>query len=267
MNAGVEDLLAAVREVDRGHLVVLTGAGISAASGLPVFRGRPDAVWEQDVMEMATSFMFRLDPVGWWAWFIRRFAAVRDARPNAAHAAIAELGRWHQGRGGVFTLVTQNFDTLHEDAGSLDVIKIHGTITRLRCARDGCRNGSPRGSVPFEVFEPLEWVKAPRADTLPRCDSCGSLLRAHVLLFDEVYSGHEDYRFADAVAAFESMDCMLVVGTSLAVGITHVALETAMARRVPVFRIDRADDGAGSARLVLGAAEEMLPEVMRRVVG
>lgn len=258
-------LESAIREVARGGLVVLTGAGISAASGLPVFRGQPDAIWERDVMEMATLSAFRRDPVGWWEWFIRRFAAVRDAKPNDAHVAIAALGRWQQRRGGRFTLVTQNFDMLHEEGGAEDVIKVHGTIARLRCSRDGCRNGAPCGSLPFEVFQPLEWVRDPRRETLPRCDACGALVRAHVLLFDEYYSGHEDYRFGEAVEAFGRMDLMLLVGTSLAVGITSLALETAMERGVPVYRIDRSDDGRKTARLVKGAAEELLPELVERL--
>jgi NAD-dependent deacetylase len=255
----------AIRELGRGGLVVLTGAGISAASGLPVFRGQPDAIWERDVMEMATRLAFNRDPVGWWEWFIRRFAAVRDAKPNDAHRAIAALGRWQREHGGAFTLITQNFDMLHEDGGADDVIKVHGTISRLRCSRDGCRNGAPSGSVPFDVFSPLEWVRHPQRETLPRCEACGAIVRAHVLLFDEYYSGHEDYRFAEAVDAFNRMDLMLLVGTSLAVGITSVAMETAMDRGVPVYRIDHADDGRRTARLVKGAAEELLPDLVARL--
>lgn len=265
MTDPAQQLADVIRSLGGGHMVVLTGAGISAASGLPVFRGQPDAIWERDVMEMGTCFMYQLDPVAWWVWFIRRFAAVRDATPNDAHRAIADLERWHRGRGGSFTLVTQNFDLLHEDAGSPDVIKIHGTIAKVRCGRDGCRNGAPFGSLPFEVFSPLEWVQDPKAETLPRCEICGSFIRAHVLLFDEYYSGHEDYRFADALMAFDRMDLMLVVGTSLAVGITHVALETAADRNVPVYRLDRSDDGERSARLVTGNAEELLPELVQRL--
>jgi NAD-dependent SIR2 family protein deacetylase len=258
----ISTLVEATRALGRGHMVVLTGAGISAASGLPVFRGQPDAIWEQDVMEMATSVMYHHDPVAWWEWFIRRFSSVRDARPNNAHRAIAGLERFHRARGGELTLITQNFDTLHEDAGSEDAIKVHGTVSRLRCSRDGCRNGAPFGSLSFEIFSPLEWARDPRRETLPRCEACGATVRAHILLFDEYYGGHADYRFAEAVSAFDRMDLLLVVGTSLAVGITHVALDSAMARGVPVFRIDRSDDGVHSATLVRGAAEQILPEMV-----
>jgi NAD-dependent deacetylase len=263
MTARLKSVLAeAVGAIGRGRLVVLTGAGISAASGLPVFRGQPDAIWEEDVMEMATHFAFRRDPVGWWEWFIRRFSGVRDARPNDAHRAIAELGRWQRERGGSCTLITQNFDMLHEEGGAEDVIKVHGTISRLRCSREGCGNGAPSGSVPFDVFSPLEWVKAPRRETLPCCSSCGALLRAHVLLFDEYYSGHDDYGFAEALEAFGCMDLLLLVGTSMAVGITSLALEAAEERGAPVFRIDRVDDGLRGAALVRGPAEELLPALV-----
>ena len=260
-----DELVEALQGLERGHRVVLTGAGISAASGLPVFRGEPDAIWERDVMEMGTCFMYQRDPVAWWRWFIRRFAAVRDAKPNDAHRAIVALEEWQKARGGGFTLITQNFDLLHEQAGSSDVIKIHGTIARVRCGRDGCRNGAPFGSLPFEIFSPLEWIDDPRRETLPRCEACGAFIRAHVLLFDEYYSGHEDYRFSDALMAFDRMDMMLVVGTSLAVGITHVALESALGRGIPVYRLDRADDGERSATLVRGTAEDLLPQVVTRL--
>lgn len=256
------ELARLVTRLGSRHLVVLTGAGVSAASGLPLFRGPdPDAIWSQDVTEMGTIAAFHRDPVYWWRWFIARFGGLRDARPNAAHTAIAELERWHLGRGGRFTLVTQNVDTLHEDAGSLAPVKVHGTIARWRCSRYGCRNGAPSGSLPLEAFDALDWFREPREETLPRCPACRALVRAHVLLFDEYYSEHEDYGFSRASEAFESMELLLLVGTSLSVGITDMAAHAAAARRVATVRIDPRAEANGFTRLLRGDAESILPRL------
>lgn len=256
-------LAAQVAAIGRGHLVVLTGAGVSAASGLPLFRGPdPDAIWARDVTEMGTIAAFERDPVTWWRWFIARFGGLRDARPNAAHSAIAELERWQVARGGRFTLITQNVDTLHEAAGSPSPVKVHGTISRFRCSRWGCAHGAPCGSLPLEVFDALRWFDDPRSETLPHCPSCRALVRAHVLLFDEYYTGHDDYEFARAREALETMDLLLLVGTSLSVGITDVAVRGAAGRRIPAVRIDPRAEQNGSTMLVRGAAEQILPGLL-----
>lgn len=252
-----------VAAVGRGHLVVLTGAGVSAASGLPLFRGpAPDAIWTRDVTEMGTIAAFDRDPVTWWRWFIARFGGLRDARPNAAHAAIAELERWHGSRGGRFTLITQNVDTLHEAAGSPSPVKVHGTISRLRCSQWGCAHGAPSGWLPLDVFDALRWFDDPREETLPRCPSCRALIRAHVLLFDEYYTGHDDYEFARASEALGTMALLLLVGTSLAVGITDIAVRGAANRRIPAVRIDPRAEENGTTMMLRGDAESVLPEVM-----
>src|SRR6185436_16529240 len=144
----------ALRKADRGLVLVVTGAGVSAASGLPLFRGTdPDAIWNREVTEIGTVDFFRRDPVAWWQWFRQSFAGLLDARPNPAHHALAALERWQLARGGAdagsdFLLVTQNVDTLHEQAGSKRLVKVHGTADRLRCSRPGCRLGAPGGSFP-----------------------------------------------------------------------------------------------------------------------
>jgi NAD-dependent deacetylase len=257
-------LARAIEFAGHGHLVVLTGAGVSAASGLPLFRGPdPDAIWSKDVTEMGTNEAFRGDPVYWWRWFISRFGGLRDAKPNAAHLAIAELERRHRARGAKFTLITQNVDTLHEDAGSHTPVKVHGTIARWRCSRHGCQHGAPWGSLPLETFDALRWLDDPREETLPRCPSCRSLVRAHVLLFDEYYAEHDDYGFPRATSALDSMDLLLLVGTSLSVGITDMAVHAAASRRIPAIRIDPRAESNGFTRLLRGDAECVLPELLR----
>lgn len=257
------ELAGVVGALGSGHLVVLTGAGVSAASGLPLFRGPdPDAIWTRDVTEMGTIAAFDRDPVTWWRWFIARFGRLGDARPNAAHMAIAGLERWHVARGGRFTLITQNVDTLHEAAGSPSPVKVHGTISRLRCSRWGCAHGSPSGSLPLEVFDALRWLDDPRSETLPRCPKCRALVRAHVLLFDEYYTGHDDYGFERATEALETMDLLLLVGTSLSVGITDLAVHGAASRGVPAIRVEPRAEQNGGTMLVRGAAEQILPALL-----
>ena len=136
MHDDVELLTRRLRDVGRGLLVVITGAGVSAASGLATFRGpEPEAIWSRDVLEMGTRDYFQRDPVDWWQWFLDRFGGILDVKPNAAHRALADLERWQSGRGGDFLLITQNIDTLHEQAGSQALVKVHGSADRVRCSR------------------------------------------------------------------------------------------------------------------------------------
>jgi NAD-dependent deacetylase len=221
------------------RLVIITGAGISAASGLPTFRGNdPDAIWSKEVTEVATAAYFRADPVGWWRWFDRVFAGVLEAEPNGAHRAIARIEGLVTERGADFLLVTQNVDLLHERAGSRGMVKIHGTADRLRCSRRGCVHGEPEGSLPlapaaFEAFR-----KLPSLESVPRCPSCSELVRAHALLFDEYYTAHSDYGFERVASALDSTDLMLFAGTSFSVGITALAVQTGRVRNVRMLSID-----------------------------
>ena len=260
----ISSLTTALEDLGTGRLVMVTGAGISAASGIPTFRGTdPDALWKKDVTELATYRYFRQDPVGSWRWYLERFRHVKDARPNRGHDAIAALERWHLGRGGEFLLVTQNIDTLHEQGGSRKMAKVHGSADRVRCATEGCRNGSPSGSLLRSDVEIAPFLADPSMDTVPRCPACGDLLRQHVLWFDEYYGEHEDYQWARIMQAASCMDLVLFVGTSFAVGVTDLFLQQTLSRGIPAFSIDPA--GAkipGAALSVLrGNAEILLPEV------
>lgn len=224
----------------RGELIlVVTGAGISAASGIPTFRGdEPDAIWKKDDVELATYQYFLRDPVNQWKWYLARFGRLSEARPNPAHRALILLERWQGGRGGEMLLVTQNIDTLHEEAGSRNLIKVHGTSSRVRCSRKGCALGAPRGSLPRQSVDFQSFRQNPGLESLPRCPECGSLLRAHVLFFDEYYTDHEDYGFDNVQAALARMALVLFIGTSLSVGITDLILHTAGQRHLPVFLME-----------------------------
>ena len=128
-------------------------------------------------------------------------ASVLSARPNPAHRAVAAIERWQAARGGDFLLVTQNIDTLHEQAGSARLIKVHGSVDRCRCADPSCRMGA-LDSLPLEQASFDEFDREPCREALPRCPLCGTLLRPHVLWFDEYYTGHADYQwhYVDAAA-------------------------------------------------------------------
>lgn len=260
-------LVEALNRAGQGLILVVTGAGISAPSGLPTFRGTdPDAVWNRDVTEIGTRWFLERDPVSWWTWFLDRFEGLADAEPNPAHHALAALERWQVGRGGDFLLVTQNIDTLHERAGSSRLIKVHGTSDRLRCSRSGCRYGSPSGSLPRTGTELEGFRRDPSRATLPRCPECGALVRAHVLLFDEMYDEHADYAFGQVRHALERMALALFVGTSFSVGVTDLVLREALGWRTPVISIDPAAAPPLPGITGLRApAEEILPAACREL--
>jgi NAD-dependent deacetylase len=246
---------------------VVTGAGASHASGIATFRGRePEAVWRQDDIALATRHTFELDPVAQWSWYLRRFARLEQARPNPGHRALAELERWQTGRGGEFLLVTQNIDTLHEQAGSRRLIKVHGTSDRLRCSRPGCANGAPAGSLDRAAIDLSRFRAAPERYHLPTCPACGALLRAHVLFFDEMYDEHADYRFDEVQRAADEAAVMIFVGTSFSVGVTDLLVRAAAVRRVPRLSVDpgggRAPGWTGIETLA-APAETLLPDVCR----
>lgn len=210
-------------------LVVLSGAGMGLASGIATFRGSdPGAVWANDVMTMGTFAFFREDPVESWRWYRSRFRSLQGALPNAGHHALVALERWAVASGRDFLLVTQNIDTLHRKAGSERLVEVHGRADRVRCPRVGCEHGAPRGSLPVPDFTTFD--ASPSQDTLPRCPACGTVVRAHVLWFDEFYDGHEEYQFRRVLSAFTRADLILAVGTSFAVGVTEAALRTRAAK-------------------------------------
>lgn len=266
--APAEALADALRGAGRGLVVAVTGAGVSAGSGLPTFRSGPDAIWRRDDLETGTEAFFRSQPVEHWRWYLERFAGILDAEPNPAHRALAALERWQAARGGRFLLVTQNIDLLHERAGSTELLKVHGTADRFRCAREGCRLGAPAGSLPRDEVDVGPFVRAPSPETLPRCPECGDLLRAHALFFDEYYDGHADYGFARVRRAFEEMSLALFAGTSFSVGVTELALRSALFQRVPAYSVDPAGAAsdhplAPTLHTLEAPAEELLPEVCR----
>ncbi len=266
MSDAADTLAQAFEAAGDGLLMVVTGAGISLASGIPTFRGSdPGAVWKRDVTELGTYRFFRQDPVTSWSWYLERFDKVLHAEPNPAHHALVALEHWQRKRGR-FLLVTQNIDTLHEDAGSQELIKVHGTADRVRCARTGCRHGAPGGSLPRSQFDIAAFQAAPSLDTLPRCPECGDLLRQHVLWFDEYYNEHSDYQWERLRSEIERMHMVLFVGTSFSVGVTEMVLQAGILWKLPMVTIDPSSTLQMRGLEVISArAEEVLPAACERL--
>jgi NAD-dependent deacetylase len=182
----IEEAIRTIREMRPRRVAVMTGAGVSADSGIPTFRG-PGGLWrEYRPEDLATPEAFRRDPALVWEWYEWRRGLIREARPNAAHDAIARLTG--------ATIVTQNVDGLHARAGSRDVVELHGNIFRVRCVREQTT------SVREDAF----------AEIPPRCE-CGALLRPDVVWFGEPLP---EEAVARAVSAIRTADLLLVIGTS-----------------------------------------------------
>jgi NAD-dependent deacetylase len=198
---------------------VLTGAGISAESGIPTFRG-PEGYWmigskEYHPQELATQIAFRHMPDEVWSWYLYRRTICHQARPNAGHLALVELEKRF---GNHFTLITQNVDGLHLRAGNtLDrTFQIHGNVDYMRCATD-CTPDIYLIPEPI----PLKAKGSSLTDAereLLRCPRCGSRTRPHVLWFDEYYN-EEYFRFHSSLMVADQTDLLIVVGTS---GATNV---------------------------------------------
>jgi NAD-dependent deacetylase len=172
-------------------VLVLTGAGISAESGVPTFRG-PEGLWRRfRPEELATAEAFERDPKLVWEWYAWRRERIAPLRPNAAHDALAVL----EARTAGFLLATQNVDGLHGIAGSRQLAEIHGSLWRVRCVACGERREDRRVPIP---------------ELPPRC-ACGGLLRPDVVWFGEALPAGEIER---AMLAGRAADVVLVIGTS-----------------------------------------------------
>lgn len=182
------------------HVVVFTGAGVSAESGIPTFRDALAGLWERfDAEELATPDAFRRNPALVWGWYEWRRMQVMRAQPNAAHRAIAQL----EERVGRFTLITQNVDDLHDRAGSRSPLRLHGSLFAPRCF--DC--DEPARLAPGAPAEPDGGRELPP----PHCARCGGLVRPGVVWFGESLP---EAAIARAFEAAQSCDVLLSVGTS-----------------------------------------------------
>jgi NAD-dependent deacetylase len=191
-------LITALRAATR--VVVLTGAGVSAESGIPTFRDKQTGLWENfDAAELATPYAFERDPAFVWGWYEWRRGLVLKAQPNAGHRAIATM----QTHVPHFTLITQNVDDLHERAGSRYVLHLHGELSRPYC--ESCRRSHV---LPAGIPElPTEGARIHP----PRCQSCGARIRPGVVWFGESLPAGA---FESARESAAQCDVFFCIGTS-----------------------------------------------------
>lgn len=270
MDDQLRQILDGARE---GKICVLTGAGISAESGIPTFRGK-DGYWvvgSRNYMpeEMATARMFERQPEEVWRWYLYRFGLCRQFQPNGAHMAIVELERqW----GDRFRLVTQNIDGLHRRAGSTveRTYCIHGDSAWVRCAED-CGVGL-LAQPEFGQRDVATPLSADDRDRLS-CPGCRGWLRPHVLWFDECYD-EPFYRAESALRAAAEAELLLVIGTSGATNLPSQIGQLCYRAGTPIVDVNPEPNPFAtlaeksrrgySAR---GAASVVVPEIVRVLLG
>lgn len=229
----VKQRLAAARSI-----AVLTGAGISADSGVPTFRGA-DGLWRNvRAEELATPEAFKRNPRLVWEWYNWRRELIATKQPNDAHKAIVGLER----RCPDFWLITQNVDGLHRDAGSRKLSEIHGNIWKVRCTR--CGTVEDNRDVPITI--------------LPSCPHCKALLRPHIVWFGESLFAHD---LDHCSKALQHCDVLLVIGTS---GIVDPAAGFASAAKeagafVAEINLDRTPQSSLVDVSLQGRAKDFVP--------
>jgi NAD-dependent protein deacetylase/lipoamidase len=237
-------VIAGLRQARR--VVVLTGAGISAESGIPTFRDAQTGYWARfNPMALASPEGFAADPQQVWDWYRHRRALCRAAQPNPGHAAVVALEAFYP----EFLLITQNVDGLHRVAGSRRVLEIHGSLRRVRCAAD---ERHPRQ----DWREGWDVAGAP----IPRC-ACGALLRPDVVWFGEALDERD---LARADAAARDCEAFLAIGTSATV--QPAALLPLIARQAGALVIEVNAEPTSlsplTAATILGRAGEVLPQLV-----
>lgn len=232
----------AKRASEARSVVVLTGAGISVASGLRPYRG-PGGLWTSNP-ELASRLAAGVDAETLWAVACDWRREVNEAAPNAAHRALAAFERNVVERGAAFTLITQNVDGLHTKAGSRNVIEFHGTLKRSRCAA-AC------GAEPF--------ADEREGGPLPTCERCGAPVRPDIVLFNEMIGALEDW---NAKRALRDADLFVAIGTSGTVSpASNFVRSAAYAGAHTVLINLEASDSVPFAEVIRGEAETLVPEL------
>jgi NAD-dependent deacetylase len=233
-----------VRWGEYKNIVVLTGAGISVASGLRPYRG-PGGLWSEiDADSVVTAAALERDPARVWAFFAEARRSIEAAAPNAAHVALARLAR-QRGPGQSLVIVTQNIDGLHQRAGSAGVIELHGSLRRARCSRADC-----------------EFVTEAAAVGAMDCPRCGAALRPDVVLFDEAIPAEAEWH---CKRALRDCDLFVAVGTSGTVTPAASFVRSAQyagARTILINLEAMTPRNPYFAEEILGRAEEVLPALV-----
>ncbi len=227
-------------------VAVLTGAGVSAESGVPTFRAS-DGLWEgHRIQDVATPMGFERDPLLVWQFYNARRANVKTVTPNPGHRALVELERLMP----IFTLATQNVDGLHLIAGSQNVLELHGSLRETRCLK--CEAIENRGSEEL--------------GDRPLCPACGGFLRPNIVWFHEMLPAGILNR---AMKAAASCDVLLVVGTSAVVYPAAGMIPMAKERGATVieFNLDRTEASDAADINLFGPSGVTLPDVVKGLKG
>jgi NAD-dependent deacetylase len=229
-----------------GRVLVLTGAGISVASGLPVFQGNTGLYHGLNPYDLASPLAFARHPVTVWNWYLMRIRDGIDAKPNAAHVALRQLEALAES----VTIVTSNVDPLHQLAGSKQVYRLHGNILETLCTNCKGVDDLEKEFIRIDVTE----------ETLPRC-SCGGLLRPNVVWFGE-------YPWSEALEAVQrelpKADIVLEVGTSGTV--SYGFSQIAAMKGIPVVRINPDGETEPGVTLIPEPSEIVLPRLIKKLV-
>jgi NAD-dependent deacetylase len=231
-----------IAELMQGNVLVFTGAGISAASGIPTFRGDGGLYEGLNPYELASPEAFARQPVTVWNWYLMRIHQGKSARPNPAHLALAQL----EEKAELVTIVTSNVDPLHDRAGSTNVYRLHGNILETYCPN--CGEVLPI----YPDFLPERYTE----ETLPR-STCGAVVRPNVVWFGE-------RPWPDAFEAVRrelpQADVVLEVGQSgmVSYGFTEIAARTG----IPTVRINPEGEAQPGVFLINEGAETVLPRLV-----
>jgi len=228
-----------------GRAVAFTGAGISAESGIPTYRGRGGLWSRHDPNKYASLDYFLHDPSCYWAFFRELRPLLDRARPNPGHVALAEL----ESRGALSAVITQNIDGLHQAAGSARVLELHGTARRAHCMDCG------RAFTIEAVFPLLA------GDLPPRCAGCGGVLRPAVVFFGEALPAGV---FEEAIAEARASDLVLAVGSSLTVYPAAAVPEIARSAgaRILIVNVDPTPVDPAADLLFHDEAGRILPRIL-----
>jgi len=226
------------------NIIALTGSGISKGSGIPTFRGA-DGLWKNyNAMDLATPQAFRKDPNLVWEWYSWRMGIILDKDPNTAHYAISQL----QKAGLVSWIITQNVDSLHDRAGSTNLLEVHGNIFRAKCTR-----------CDFKTMLTIP-PKEP-----PMCE-CGGMLRPDVVWFGERLNAELLYKAYDLLKT--ECDVLLVIGTS---GIVYPVADMPREAKdngaiIIEFNLEKTPISSLADFVILGKSEELLPEFVNKLI-
>lgn len=267
-----EKLLEYIQSPKR--MTILTGAGISAESGIPTFRG-PEGYWtvgsrEFHPQEMATFAMFQRHPWEVWKWYLYRMGICAAAQPNPGHQAVAALEKALPER---FSLITQNVDNLHLRAGSSleNTYQIHGNIFYTRCQAECGYGVQPLPDRISRKSKEEALSKEQRSALV--CPRCGSTLRPHVLWFDEVYNeGY--YRFNSSLEIANQTGLLLTVGTSGATNLpnqvawqVHQTGGTLIDINLEKNPFSEMAEGSPGGSFIQGKSAEVMSEIAELLTG